>query len=248
MPVAIFDGELTSHYDPLLDGSGPPTDQISTDDMATLNGGTHNSEGILFDGTNDDMSSDTQSNGVPITVGGDYTWYMRLKVEAAIGAVNERWMRPTTLSGTKQGPLISPLFAVASIGDFYFDAHASAGFARVILNMGRDFEVGEEVLAVMSQDFSARTITCAMYSKNASANLALSGNGTGTTDPGFAGTDSYLFFNNTSGGFSNVTLLEMGAIDGTFKTEDDLNTAAAAWAAGTANAYNDQVLLTTILS
>lgn len=223
----IFDGEVTSLM-PQTEVSGPMQDsEVAAHHFASIAGGVFNGNSVTYDGVNDSTTSDTRdgTDGVLITATGDFTLYMNMVMLSAIGSVNERWIRPVTL-GSSQGPLISPSFSTA-LGRINFLSFAEAASPNLNLEMGRDFNVNEEVLVIMSQDFSAKIITCVVRSLDG---LDLSGQDSGTGTPLFGAADSYLMFSNTIGGFSHLELKEMGAINGTFKTLEQIEAAGEAWA------------------
>lgn len=222
----VFDGELTSLFN-FDEVSGAIQDsEAGAHHFASQAGGTFNGNSITYDGINDSSTSDTRdgTNGVLIDATGDYTLYMNLITLSTLGAVFERWFKPVLLSGTRQGPVIQLSFGT-SIGQFDLHNHAAAGAAGVTVDIGRDVNINEEFLVIISYQASTKTIVGVLRSMDG---VDESGSNTGTTTPGFGAADSYILFNN-AGSFSNVECKEMGAIDGTFKTLLQIQQAAEAW-------------------
>jgi len=230
--AVIFDSDVTSFF-LQEESSGPMLDARSDKDFESTFGSTLTGTSRILDGINDYERSQSKVSGkIPLTVAADWLIYMHVITPAPSGTGEQKiWFGASESTPTKQGPAILPRSNI-QVGQFNMRSHSGGGNAGVILQCGRDFIAGEEVMVVLTYDISAKVVNAHLRSKDGTgfSGLNFAGTATGTIDPDMNNTDKYYIGTSISlSQFANIEVLEWGVVQGKFFTQTEIADELEAW-------------------
>lgn len=219
--MANFIAELTSKF--LFDeASGQLIDTIgSYSSVSVIGTPQYDEPGITYDGSTDGHVFDTDTDRF-IIPNGPHVVYMKMKTTDAMVGVNRYLFSTTIRNATQQGPFMR---WTGASQEFLFAGHLASGSASFLpIDIGRDLNVGETIVIMMSRNNVGALLEAVVLSDGG---LDLSGTTTGQGGTMAAGVDAYQIMRDGAGvTFTPGQMLEMGMIKNNFKSISDMQETA----------------------